>query len=92
MSPVVYGEAACHFGAPMIDDILHLVEAILGARSATPADRLLEDLDAESMDVVNIVAALEERYRVTLDEADLAEVRTIADLQAAVQAALGGEG
>jgi acyl carrier protein len=70
-----------------VEDLLQLVGSILGVHDVAPSDRLAEDLEAESMDMVNIVAALEERHGVVLDEAVLAEVRTVADLHDAVQAA-----
>ena len=72
-----------------VEDLQRLVGAILGVRDVSPFDRLAEDLEAESMDVVNIVAALEERHQVVFDDAALAEVRTVADLHGALQAALG---
>ena len=71
-----------------MEELQELVGAILGAPRVAPSDRLAEDLDAESMDVVNIVAALEDRHGIELDDAALAEVHTVADLHAVVQAAL----
>lgn len=71
----------------MVEELTQLVGAILGVAEVAPSDRLAEDLEAESIDVVNIVAAVEERYCVTLDDADLAEVHTVADLCDVVQAA-----
>ncbi len=67
---------------------MKLVEAILGARRVTPSDRFAEDLDAESMDLVNLHAAVEEHYDVVLDDVALAEVSTVADLHEVVRAAL----
>ena len=71
-----------------MEELQQLVETILGVRNVGPSDRLAEDLEAESMDVVNIIAALEELHDIALDDADLAEVRTVADLYAVVQAAI----
>lgn len=72
----------------LVEELQELIGAILGVHRVGPADRLAEDLEAESVDVVNIVAALEERHGVTFDDAALAEVRTVADLHDVVQAAL----
>ena len=47
-------------------------------------DRIVEDLGAASMDIVNIISAVEERYAVHIDEAELPAIRTIADLVALV--------
>lgn len=57
-----------------------IVARQLGCGSVRQEDRLVEDLGAESMDIVNIVATLEERYRLQIDEAELPEIRTVADL------------
>jgi acyl carrier protein len=41
---------------------------------------LVEDLSAESADVANIIAALEEKYQITVTEPEIAKIRTPADL------------
>lgn len=73
----------------MIEELMDLVGAILGARTVAPSDRLAEDLEAESMDVVNLVAAVEDRWDIDLDDDALGHVRTVADLIAVVADALG---
>lgn len=65
---------------PTLDDVCRLVALQLGRREVSPEDRLVEDLGAESVDLVNVVATAEERYGVTLDEAELPDVRTARDL------------
>ncbi len=46
-------------------------------RPDVAADALIiEELGAESIDVMNIVAALEERYGVTIGESELPDLRT----------------
>ena len=40
----------------------------LGARTVQPGDRLIEELGAESADVLNLVATLEDRYQIEIDE------------------------
>ncbi len=64
-----------------------IVGAILGVHDVRPDHRLEEDLEAESMDVVNIVAAIEERFEITLEDEALADVHTVAELAAVVEAA-----
>ena len=90
-SPVVIASVVYESSYPghrSLGDLLQLIGAILGTDRVAPSDRLTEDLGAESMDVVNIVAAVEEHFQVTLDDADLAGVRTVADLDEVVRAAL----
>ena len=67
------------------DEIVQLVRQQLGNPSVRPEHRIIEDLGAESMDIVNIVAAVEERFGLAIDEAALAEVHSVADLAALVE-------
>jgi len=63
-----------------LDEIVELVRIQLGAAVVRPEDRLIEDLDAESADLVNIIAAAEDRYGITVDEKELATVTTVAEI------------
>ena len=58
----------------------------LGRRKVEPEDRLIEDLGAESADLVNLAAAIDDCYGIYLDEEALAEVKTVADLERLVRA------
>lgn len=70
--------------AVTIDDVRSLVAVQLGRRRVAADDRLVEDLGAESLDLVNIVAALEDRYGIDIPEEEIADLRTVADLHARV--------
>lgn len=59
-----------------IEDILRLVSLQLGTRNVARQDRLLEDLGAESADVANLIARVEEKYRIALTETEIAKIRT----------------
>ncbi len=63
-----------------LEDILSLVRMQLGVRNVKPEDRLMEDLGAESSDIVNIIAAAEDKYGISLDEADIPGIRSIREL------------
>lgn len=71
-----------------LDEVRDLVALQLGRRTVGSGDRLVEDLGAESLDVVNAVAAAEDRYDVTIEEEALADLRTVADLYEAVRVRL----
>jgi acyl carrier protein len=68
-----------------IEDISTLVGVQLGKRGVKPDDRFLEDLGAESMDVVNIAAAVEDKYRIRINESEIGGIRTPSDLLRLVQ-------
>lgn len=63
-----------------IDDINKLVSLQLGIRDVTADAMLVEELGAESADVVNIIAVLEEKYQIVVKESEIAKIRTPADL------------
>ena len=62
-----------------------LVAVQLGAVSVSGNDRIVEDLGAESMDLVNIIAAVEERYGIHIEGALLPDIATVGDLVGLVQ-------
>jgi len=63
-----------------IDEIKKMVGVQLGVRTVEARDRLVEDLGAESADVANLVAAVEERYQVSIKESEIAKILTPNDL------------
>ena len=67
------------------EEIHQVVEVILGIPEVQPEDRLIEDLRAESVDIVNLVAALEDRYNLSISEEALADLRTVDDLVGLIQ-------
>ena len=73
-----------------IEDILQLVELQFGELGVQPADRLAEDLSAESADVINLVASAEEKYGVVLKESEIARIFTPEDLFLLIQRKLNG--
>lgn len=70
--------------APTADEIRHVVALELGVKRVRAEDLLVDDLGVESMDLVSILAAVEDRWGIAAQEADLSEVRTVADLCALV--------
>ena len=67
------------------EEIKKMVELQLGKRDVKNDDRLVEDLGAESADVANLVAAVEEKYSIFIKESEIARIYTLADLFALVQ-------
>lgn len=63
-----------------MDEINKLVGLQLGKRNVQARDRLVEELGAESADVANLVATVEEKYGVSIKEAEIARIFTPADL------------
>lgn len=63
-----------------LDDVCRTVGLVLGRRDPKADDRIQADLGGESIDVLNIVVTLEQKYGISIDEAALANVSTVRDL------------
>ena len=72
---------------PDIKALCERVSDMLGKESVSSDDRLVEDLGAESIDLVSLVAEMEEMCHVTIPEEDLARVHTVRDLHDVISSA-----
>ena len=63
-----------------LDDLLDLVRRQLGVRDVDAAAELQADLGAESIDVQNLVTAVENRYNVVFDDSELECIVSVGDL------------
>ncbi|MCX6543993.1 MAG: acyl carrier protein [Acidobacteria bacterium] len=63
-----------------LDDVCRAVGLVLGRRDPKADDRIQADLGGESIDVLNIVVTLEQKYGIVIDEAAMANVSTVRDL------------
>lgn len=70
--------------APSLETIQDLVGRQLGRRGVKADDELTADLGVESIDILNLVRALEEKYKVSLSDDELAALRTVRDLHTVV--------
>ena len=51
-----------------LEEVCRTVGLVLGRRQVTADQRLMEDLGAESADILNIMVTLEQKYGVKIDE------------------------
>jgi len=65
-----------------LEDIKRIVSLQLGNREIHDDDRFLEDLGAESLDILNIIAAIEKKYKVSIKDSEIPELQTPAELYA----------
>ncbi len=73
-----------------VDEIIRLAELQFGRLGIQPTDRLMEELGAESADVINLVASTEDKYGVVLKESEIARIFTPQDLYELVRSKLNG--
>ena len=82
-----------HATTPPGDDVLAVLRAAMHAEfgldpsSIELSAHLIDDLDLDSIDLVDLAVSLEEDRGIKLDEDDLKSVRTVADAVDAVRAA-----
>lgn len=55
----------------------------------TPDARILDDLGADSLDVVEMVMSIEEAFDIEVPDEDVEELRTVADVERYVTRAAG---
>ena len=68
-----------------LTELKTLVGLQLGIRDVDETAHFIEDLAAESADILNIVLAVEDKYQVSIEEAELFDVRSTSDLYDLVQ-------
>ena len=66
--------------AATIDQIKRIVSLQLGIRTVGERDRFMADLGAESVDVMNIIVAVEEKFGVEIKESEIPNLLTVAAL------------
>jgi acyl carrier protein len=71
---------------------LRALIAEIAEKDEIPDDVAFKDLGIDSMMGVEIVAAIERKYQVKIDDAELIEVTTLNNSMALVQKKLAGEG
>ena len=62
--------------------IINLIAEKLGKKVADikPDSRLVEDLGADSLDVVEMIITLEDEFGITLPDEEVANMKTVADV------------
>jgi acyl carrier protein len=61
-------------------DLKTLVSLQLGVPNVDEMARFVEELGAESADILNIVLAVEDKYDVSIAEGEMSEIRSTFDL------------
>ncbi len=62
------------------EEVLEIVAVQLGAKGVERGDHLLEDLGADSADLLNLVLALEDRLGTSIGEEEVAALETVDDV------------
>lgn len=71
----------------LFEDIREVVVTQLAVKPemVKPEARLIEDLGADSLDAMEMVTAVEERFGITIPDEDAQKVKTVAELIALVE-------
>ena len=65
--------------AVSLEDICKLVALELGIKKVNKHDHLRRDLGAESLDIQAMVTAVEDKYSISVNDEDLAQIHTVTD-------------
>lgn len=70
-----------------VEQVIGVVADRLGkpVDEVKPESNFVEDLDADSLDLVELIMALEDEYDVTIPDEDAQNIRTIADAVAYIE-------
>jgi len=75
-----------------VEEIILIVGLQLGIKYISEEQRIVEDLGAQSADLVNIIVAIEEKYKIFISEEKIAKIRTVKDLYSSVEDQLNNRG
>jgi len=75
-------------------DVSRIIQAQLGlgTRALTDELRLVEDLSADSLDALDLLLAVNERFDLNLPATVLTDIHTVGDLKAQVRVSLAEQG
>ena len=68
-----------------LEDIVTLLKIQLGLKKIDAEDKIYEDLGAESADVINIIALVEDKFGIIFPETEIPEIVSVRDLYTAVK-------
>ena len=63
-----------------VEAIQEIVGRQLGRRGVKADDHLMADLGVESIDILNLVRALEEKFHVSITDDEIGTLQTVGDL------------
>jgi acyl carrier protein len=64
----------------IVDEVKTIISIQLGKSEIDAENHIIQDLGAESADIVGIVASLEDKYGITIDEGELTDIQTVREL------------
>jgi acyl carrier protein len=85
--------AATRLGAERATTFCNRLAETIGAdaRQLTPATSFIEDLGADSLDLVELMMELEEQFQITIPDAEAQRIRTVRDAIDAIERQLEKE-
>jgi acyl carrier protein len=63
-----------------LDEVKAIIRTQMGLGRVNDGDRIVEDLGAESADIANIIAAVEDKYGVSVPDAQIKSISTVSDV------------
>lgn len=64
----------------MANEIIKIIEETLGVKGVTENTNLINDLEVESLDLVDLISAFEEKYNIEIPDSDIKTFQTVKDI------------
>lgn len=66
----------------MLDRVKKIISAQLGIseKKITPETRILEDLQADSLDMIEMITEIESEFNISISDEEIATLRTVKDV------------
>ena len=66
----------------MLDRVKKIIAAQLGIseKKITPETRILEDLQADSLDMIEMITEIESEFNISISDEEIATLRTVKDV------------
>lgn len=76
------GYINCMENSKYYDQVITVIKNTLGSKAAnvTPDSRIVEDLNADSLDVVDMLMTLEDETGIVISDDDAAKIKTVANI------------
>lgn len=64
----------------LFSDVVKIIDNILNVRRITRNSRLIEDLNADSLDLVELIIAFEDKYEIDISNEEVENIKTVNDI------------
>ncbi len=72
-----------------LEEIQRIVGLVFGSKKIKPDSHFMEDLGADSADIINVIVAVEDKFAISIDDSEIPDLLRVEDLFLLVQERAG---